>query len=85
MEAGLPVVTTSVGEEGIGGTPDVHYLVADTDDRLAEATIGLLLEPAKGVTIGASGRRFIKQHHDFPGRLAEIEALLEESVGHVVV
>jgi glycosyltransferase involved in cell wall biosynthesis len=41
----IPVVSTSVGAEGIGGVDGVHLLVGDDAPALAEACARLLTEP----------------------------------------
>jgi glycosyltransferase involved in cell wall biosynthesis len=45
MGSGVPLVTTSVGAEGIGITHGEHALVADTADALAQQALRLLREP----------------------------------------
>ena len=42
MANGLPVVTTSIGAEGIDLIPGRHALVADTPEAFSEATVALL-------------------------------------------
>ena len=42
----IPVVSTSVGAEGIGAVDGVHLLVGDDAPALAEACVRLLTEPA---------------------------------------
>jgi glycosyltransferase involved in cell wall biosynthesis len=41
----IPVVSTSVGAEGIGGVDGVHLLIGDDAQGLAAATVRLLTEP----------------------------------------
>ena len=80
MTSGLPVVTTPVGEEGVGGTPGVHYLVAENADELAAHTIRLLLNPSTARKMGRFAQQFMEQRQNFAGRLAEVERFLEERV-----
>jgi glycosyltransferase involved in cell wall biosynthesis len=53
----IPVVSTSVGAEGIGGVDGVHLLVGDDAEALAAATVRLLTETdlRRTVTDAASG------------------------------
>lgn len=44
MAVGLPVVTTTVGAEGIEAVPDVHLMIGDDGPAFAEAAIRLLTE-----------------------------------------
>lgn len=80
MTAGLPVVTTPVGEEGIGGTCGVHYFVSENAERLAADAVRLLLNPPEARKMGECARRFMEQRQDFTGRLAEVERFLEARV-----
>ena len=42
MATGIPVVSTSVGAEGLNVTADENILIADTPEEFAEATLKLL-------------------------------------------
>jgi glycosyltransferase involved in cell wall biosynthesis len=46
MAMGLPIVTTTVGAEGIRVVPDTHLLIADDAAAFADATVRLLSDPA---------------------------------------
>jgi glycosyltransferase involved in cell wall biosynthesis len=46
MAVGLPIVTTTVGAEGIRVVPDTHLLIADDAAAFADATVRLLSDPA---------------------------------------
>lgn len=46
MAAGLPVVTTTIGAEGLGLQDRVHALIADTAEGLAAAIVDLCTDPA---------------------------------------
>lgn len=80
MSAGLPVVTTSVGEEGVGGTHGVHYQVAESAEQLAAYTIRLLQYPAEASLMGQRAAEFIRHRQDFSGRMAEVERFIKERV-----
>lgn len=58
MAAGCPVVTTTLGNDGLGATPDVHLLVADTPAEFARAVVRLLRDPALRRRLGDAARRF---------------------------
>lgn len=59
MAAGLPVVTTSTGAEGIGARSGEHLLVAEDDAGLADAVLRLLDDPALWEQLSLSGRKLI--------------------------
>jgi glycosyltransferase involved in cell wall biosynthesis len=58
LAGGCAVVTTTLGNEGLGATPGEHLLVADTPEAFAAAVVGLLRDPAARGRLGAAGRRF---------------------------
>ena len=56
LAAGVPVVTTSVGAEGLQLESGVHALVADTPQDFAAALAALHADPARRRSLGANGR-----------------------------
>jgi glycosyltransferase involved in cell wall biosynthesis len=80
LSAGLPVVTTPVGEEGVGGTHGVHYLVAESAEELATHTIRLLQDGAEAIRMGQRAQEFMHQRQNFAGRMADVGRFIEERV-----
>jgi glycosyltransferase involved in cell wall biosynthesis len=62
--AGLPVVSTPVGCEGISGTDRHELLIADRG-RFAEALCEILADPAGGEQLAAQGRALARQTYDW--------------------
>ena len=62
---GLPIVSTTVGAEGIATTPSRDILVADRPDEFAAHVVNLLQNPQLGDTIGAGGRCSAEQKYDW--------------------
>jgi glycosyltransferase involved in cell wall biosynthesis len=60
MAAAVPVVTTTVGAEGIRALRDQDLLVADDPDAFADAVLSLLLDGAKADSVGAAGEAAIR-------------------------
>lgn len=54
--SGLPVVTTSIGAEGIGLTDGLNALIADAPDDFVAAIVGLVHDRAYRTAIGSAGR-----------------------------
>jgi glycosyltransferase involved in cell wall biosynthesis len=52
MAMGRPVVTTSIGGEGIPATSGTHWMVADTPDAFAAAVADLIADPARARAMG---------------------------------
>jgi glycosyltransferase involved in cell wall biosynthesis len=73
LAAARPVVGTAVSVEGIGFTPGVEGLVAETPVELAAAVAGLLAEPARAEELGAAGRELADRFR-WPRALAAVEA-----------
>ena len=65
MAAGLAVVTTPVGAEGIEAQEGVHFLVGNTGEELARHTIVLLQNPSRRAQMGEGAREFIQSNYDF--------------------
>jgi glycosyltransferase involved in cell wall biosynthesis len=63
MAHNKPVVTTSVGAEGIEGESGVHYLVADTPDDFASSVVQLLVDPSLRTRIGSAARDLVERRY----------------------
>ncbi|MCS6938772.1 MAG: glycosyltransferase family 4 protein [Roseiflexus sp.] len=73
MEA--PVVSTSLGVEGIGGLRDgVHCLLADAPQQFAGSILRLLDDPATRRTLGAKGRELACAGYDWETIIPRLEA-----------
>ncbi len=59
MACGLPVVTTSIGAQGINALSGEHLLVADKEDDFAQALVGLLQDSERSERIGLAGQGHI--------------------------
>jgi glycosyltransferase involved in cell wall biosynthesis len=73
LAAGCAVVTTTLGNDGLGATPGTHLLVADTPTEFASAVVRLLRDPAGRRALGEAARRFAAERH----ALAVSAAVLE--------
>ncbi len=61
--AGTPVVSTSLGAEGLTYTEGEHLLIADEPERFAEAIAFLLDEPAARAQLAEKGRRLYETRY----------------------
>ena len=64
MGVGLPVVTTSVGAEGIEATNGVDLIVADSARDFANECVRLLRDPASRDRLAESGKSLVKNKYD---------------------
>lgn len=56
MAMGLPIVSTSIGAEGLEVVNDEHLLIADTPDAFAKAVVRLIHDRALCDRLGANAR-----------------------------
>ncbi|MEX5213599.1 MAG: glycosyltransferase [Nitrospiraceae bacterium] len=75
MAAGLPVVTTSIGTQGIEAEAGRDLIVADDLPALGEALCGLLADPWMRADLGRAARRLIEDRYDWDRCLAPLEGL----------
>jgi hypothetical protein len=83
MAHGVPVVTTSVGAEGIGLVHGQTAFIADTPAEFAQYVVKLCSDDGLWSTMSENARLFIRNNyspqvvstavHNMMGRLAEIE------------
>lgn len=62
---GMPVVSTSIGAEGIELSQGENILVADRPSDFAEAVVRLLQDEAEANRLGLAGRRWAEQRYDW--------------------
>lgn len=61
----MPVVTTTVGLEGIDATPGEDVLVADTPEDYAAAVVNLLKDSGMQQKLAENGRRLAESRYDW--------------------
>ncbi|MHB1131370.1 MAG: glycosyltransferase [Chloroflexota bacterium] len=62
---GIPVVSTSVGIEGIDATNGEHLLVADDPVAFARAVVRLLTRPAEAARLAQAARALVEARYDW--------------------
>ncbi len=65
---GLPVVSTTVGAEGIEWCADENILIADEPDHFASKVIQLLQTPAVAAQLAQAGRDWVVQQYNWHTR-----------------
>jgi glycosyltransferase involved in cell wall biosynthesis len=68
----MPVVTTTVGLEGIQAQPGQDVLVADTPADFAQSVIKLLQDKMLQDKLSANGRRLVENKYDWQVVLADL-------------
>lgn len=72
---GLPMVSTTVGCEGIHITNDYDILVADTPQEFAQQTIRLLTDSALNEHLTLHGRQTAEQQYDYRRACAPLDQI----------
>jgi glycosyltransferase involved in cell wall biosynthesis len=72
---GIPVVSTTVGVEGIDARPGEHLLVADEAGSFAEAVIRLLRNPAEAARLARAGRELVERRYDWRTALCGLDEI----------
>lgn len=73
----MPVVTTTVGLEGIHGTPDHDVLVADTPADFANRTVELLENASLQEKLAINGRELATKKYDWQAVLSAMRPIYE--------
>ena len=73
----MPVVTTTVGLEGIHGTPDHDVIVADTPADFANRTAELLENASLQEKLSTNGRELATSKYDWQAVLAAMRPIYE--------
>jgi sugar transferase (PEP-CTERM/EpsH1 system associated) len=65
MALGRPVISTSIGCEGLDVIDGKHLLVGDTPEQFAKQTVRLLTDHALHLHITTNARRLVVKHYDW--------------------
>jgi glycosyltransferase involved in cell wall biosynthesis len=79
LAQGLPIVSTTLGCEGIDVEPGKHLLVADTPEAFAQATLELLEDRSLANELGSNGRRLIQSTYDYRAACRPLETLYQQA------
>ncbi len=81
LACGAPVVSTSVGSEGLAVRHDEHLLIADHPEDFAGAILRLLDDPALGARLGQQGREWVTAYHAWEQSAALVSAAYRHLMG----
>ncbi len=65
MAAGVPVVSTGIGLEGVAAVAGEHALRADSPAAFAQAVLRLLDDPALAARLAARARALVEERYDW--------------------
>jgi sugar transferase (PEP-CTERM/EpsH1 system associated) len=82
MASSKPIVSTSLGVEGIGVQPERELLIGDTPEAFALAVFRLITDQATGATLarqlGKAARAFVAEHYTWDYIMPTFEELYRE-------
>jgi glycosyltransferase involved in cell wall biosynthesis len=81
LAAGVPVVTTSRGNEGIGAVAGRDLEVGDSAEEMAARIDGLLRDPERRSALGRAGRSFERESFSAERFVAALEQVYERVAG----
>src|SRR5215218_2638752 len=81
MAMGKPVVSTTIGAEGLPVTPGTDLLIADTANAFAEAVVRLFRDEAERRRVGAAAQRLVAERYDWSAVFGHLEEALEAAAG----
>jgi glycosyltransferase involved in cell wall biosynthesis len=81
MAAGLPVVTTSLGAEGLAAAHERELLIADGAPQFAREVVRLLRDEGLQGALSAAGRELAARDHDNERLGRRLERALMRAVG----
>ena len=79
MALGTPVVSTTVGAEGINVTNGEDILLADDPSDFARRVVALLDDPALGARLARAARGLVEREYDWTSIGARMEAVLSRT------
>lgn len=65
MAMGLPVVSTSLGCEGLSVVDGLHILIRDEPDQFADAILQIISNPVLRNHLRMNGRRLVEERYDW--------------------
>ena len=77
MALGVPVVSTSIGAQGLTVESGTQMIIADDPEGFADGIIQLLLNPAASQEITQQARAYVEQHHNLKRNTAELLGFLQ--------
>jgi len=75
-----PVVSTSLGCEGIPVEHGYHLIIADDDDSFIESVLGLIGDPERTGRIAAAGRALAEREYGWDRIVERLEGILTDLI-----
>jgi len=82
MAAGVPVVSTTLGAEGLDVQHDKNIVIADTNEELVESLNSLVSNEERRQHLSAAGRALVSRFYDWSRLGASLFNAYEELIGN---
>lgn len=73
-----PLVSTTVGAEGIEAVPDRDLIIADRAEEFADGVVSLLSHAERRQALGAAGYRLVQNQYNWERIVKDLEKLYEQ-------
>jgi len=81
MAAGVPVISTALGAEGLSAEGGKDFVLADTPSAMADAVVGLHESSADWRRLSEDGRRLVLSRYDWPVIGKKLVSVYAEDLG----
>jgi glycosyltransferase involved in cell wall biosynthesis len=82
MAAKLPLITTSVGAEGLGATNSENIIIQDTPTSLAESTLEIIGSESKARGIAENARQLVEERFSWYKMGEYLDKIYEKTAAH---
>lgn len=80
MALGIPVVSTSIGCEGIDAEKDKDIIIADSSHDFAQGIIAVLKDESFRHSLSRNGRRLVKKKYDWENIASRMEKIYQNEL-----
>src|SRR5207244_493040 len=80
LSAGLPVVSTRVGAEGLDITPGRDLTIVESADEMVKVLIEGLHHPEALTTLARAGQRLVRERYDWSHLADKLEQVWEQTL-----
>jgi len=81
IAAGLPVISTRVGAEGLELVPGVNYIAADEPQAMTDALVAWIRDPRPARAMAEGSRTFVLNRYDWDTLADRLERIWFDSLG----
>ncbi|MBN2471498.1 MAG: glycosyltransferase [Anaerolineae bacterium] len=78
MAVGCPIISTTIGAQGLSITDGEELFLADTAKEFARAVIRLHEQPTQMTAMGEKARAFVREHYDWSVLIPLVQAVYRD-------